>query len=814
MRARTLNLLAGSSLLLVASVTTAQTESAAGAAAADDQGFGLEEIIVTARRRSESLQDVPQTVDAVTADDIAKLNFQQFTDVTALVPGLTMTSGSTGYTTAATIRGASFQVESGASPTVEFYLNDAPIQSVFLFQSMFDVGQIEVLRGPQGTLRGRAAPSGSITVTTREPDVSEFGGYVSAQGSDENSMQGQAAVNIPLIADKLALRVAGLYDDNDYDHVKSIRVNDDPFQRTKGGRASLRWEASDAITASVMYQYLERDLHSFDSYQSFHLVEPTAPVVNTATNPVIRPSDRLSILDKARDSTQKFDIATAQLDWRLGGQKLSYVGTYTKFELFPVGAPTDVGGVVTGTDIYNSQQSSAHSKAHELRLASEERVFGVFDYTVGAFYQDFTSPTDLTNKTLLAIPTPGVPYSLTLAPPIPQIPQNVVDTVIARRSGTEEKSVFAGVTYHLTDNTEFSAGARYIEFKTNSSLVVNGATLSDIAATEKPTIWNVAGSHRFSDDFMVYANIGTSWRDGPTVVGVFRPTTPNISRFTNLDSEDSTSYELGFKADFLENRLRVNLSAFHQDFKDFLYRGPSVWYVNLGRTGAVPAQFNFVANVDAKVDGAELDVAFQATEKLNLGLTFAYAKGEMEDGTVACNDFNRDGAPDLKPPSAPSVADILTAVGTANPLAEAVASCNVNDRLSFAPDWSSTLQAEYVQPLSAALDVFGRGLYTYYTDNEQDPNNAYDNVDAYGLLNLYAGIRSNDGAWEVSLFARNVLDTDEVLNSNASAAATPYTNFTNGVGTSLAGPYVTSPSTMFTPMREFGLSVRYSFGSR
>lgn len=796
MRTRTLDMLAGAGFAVMASTAIAQAQSTPGAASAASDAtasFGLEEVIVTARRRSESLQDVPQTVDAVTADDIEKLNLQQFTDVQAIVPGLTMSAGSTGYTTAATIRGASFQVESSASPTVEFYLNDGPIQSIFLFQSMFDVGQIEVLRGPQGTLRGRASPSGSITVTTHQPDVSEFGGYVSALGTDEDSVQAQGAINIPLIRDSLALRVAGIFDENDYDHVKSIHNDTDPSQKTKGGRATLRWDASDALTATVMYQYMERDLHSFDAYQSFYLAEPTAPVVDTAANPRIDASDRLGITDGGRDFAQEMDIVTAQLDWRFAGQKLSYVGTYTQLDIVP-SAPQDLGNVVPDFEYFPEQHSTAESKAHELRLASEERLFDRLDYTVGAFYQDFTSPTDLINKTLVGIQTG--PYTL--------FPATVVGTPIARRSNTEETSVFANLTYHLGERTELSGGARYIIFKTDSSLVVSGNQLSDISAEEKPTVWNFAASHRFTDDFMVYGNVGTSWRDGPTVVGVFRPPTPRLTQFTNLDSEDSTSYELGFKADFLDQRLRLNLSAFHQDFKDFIYRGPSVWYVNLGRTGAVPAQFNFVANVDAKVDGAELDVAFQATENFNIGATLAYAKGEMEDGVIACNDFNSDGIPDRNPP-APSVAQITAAAG-----GEAVGACAVNDRLSFAPDWSGTLQAEYTLPVTATMDVFGRGLYTYYTDNVQDPNNSYDNVDAYGLLNLYAGIRSNDGVWEVSLFARNLTDTEEVLNRGNSAAATPYTT-TTGVGTSLAGPYMTAS---FTPPREIGLNVRYAFGSR
>jgi iron complex outermembrane receptor protein len=108
------------------------------------------------------------------------------------------------------------------------------------------------------------------------------------------------------------------------------------------------------------------------------------------------------------------------------------------------------------------------------------------------------------------------------------------------------------------------------------------------------------------------------------------------------------------------------------------------------------------------------------------------------------------------------------------------------------------------------MDVFARGLYTFYKSNEQDPNNIYDNVDAYGLLNLYTGVRSNDGAWEVSLFARNLTETEEVTNRGSSAAATSYTTPTR-VGASMASPYQT---VSFTPPREFGIQLRYAFGSR
>ena len=172
---KAMNGLAGSGMLVLVSVAGAQTASNQVVSSEPMSMPALQEVIVTARRREESLQDVPQTVDAVSGDTLAKLSFKRFEDLQGVIPGLTLTSGNDGFTTAATLRGAAYHVQTGATPTVEFYLNDTLSGSNVLFQSTFDLGQVEVLRGPQGTLRGRASPSGSITVTTHKPDLDEMG---------------------------------------------------------------------------------------------------------------------------------------------------------------------------------------------------------------------------------------------------------------------------------------------------------------------------------------------------------------------------------------------------------------------------------------------------------------------------------------------------------------------------------------------------------------------------------------------------------------------------------------------------------------
>jgi outer membrane receptor protein involved in Fe transport len=128
------------------------------------------EIIVTARRKEENLEDVPQTVAVVTGDSLEKLNIHTLTELDKVVSGLQISGQQ------ASMRGVTFIQSSVSGDTVAAYINDAPIRGNLIFTSNFDVGQIEVLRGPQGTLRGIAAPSGAITMTTRRADLEDFGG--------------------------------------------------------------------------------------------------------------------------------------------------------------------------------------------------------------------------------------------------------------------------------------------------------------------------------------------------------------------------------------------------------------------------------------------------------------------------------------------------------------------------------------------------------------------------------------------------------------------------------------------------------------
>ena len=187
---------------------------------AQDSEAAVEEVIVTAQRREQRIQDVPMTVSAVSGAALEEFNIFTMTDVQTLTPGLVL-DGSDGRVARASLRGVTYDPDAAAlAGTVGFYFNELPIDAAYAFRSLYDVGQIEVLRGPQGTLRGQPSPAGAVTITSRSPNYSEYGGSLSQSLSDASLINTQAVINIPIIQDKLAIRLAGVYDSTDGNQVR------------------------------------------------------------------------------------------------------------------------------------------------------------------------------------------------------------------------------------------------------------------------------------------------------------------------------------------------------------------------------------------------------------------------------------------------------------------------------------------------------------------------------------------------------------------------------------------------------------------
>jgi len=821
-------MLAGVSVLtLGASAVQAQTRAAPPTAEPAMVG----EVIVTARRQSENLQNVPTTVSAVSGDSLKKLAITQFQDVAALVPGLSLGTGSvtSGRSPAPSIRGVSFDASTQASPTVDIYQNDVPIDGGTAFQAVYDVQAIEVLRGPQGTLRGRTAPSGAITLTTRRADTHDFGGYVSALASDHGGRNLQGALNAPLIDGVLGVRLAGVVDENKGDFVTSINSRMLPLKSTRSGRISVYFTPTENFDATLSYQKLNSHKRSFTQVAGNGALGGVSSAAPAGYNgPVITASQRLDVDDAPRFNYTDNDFLSAQLNWEVLGHRLSYVGGYTKGDSTTLGA-LDYGNVLLGRSYVQNLTTKTSQTTHEVRLSSA-KTDSVVDYTVGYFYSKTPSNTGGTQPASFlagAFGSPGAPANPRLLDARFMLP-----TLITVDNNATENSVFANVRVHLGEKTELSGGVRHIVSKVdNVQTVFLGAGMISraigfpcsaagfastygggfcdipIAAgtapvqnssqknTQKPTVYNLSVSHRFSDQVLSYGTFATSWRRGANNFALANSENdPVIASLIFLPDETSKSFETGVKTNWLDRRLRLNLAVFYQKYDGLLFQLASIPYLQANGASVIVSNSTFNVGADSIVKGFDLDGAFQVTPNWSISGGISYADGKVDNDTVPCRDANFDGTPDA---GTPTLADFRSRNIH-------VATCKSSQSVSREPLWNGTLQSEYWRPVGGA-EAYVRGLLSYSPENKR--RNLGYTVPDYGLLNVFAGVRSPDGAWDVNLFARNLTKTN-VQTSRDPDYTTPAGGVTSFFGES--GYRWVS----YTPPREVGVSVRYAFGVR
>lgn len=797
---------------LALSVPAYAQSSGADESASDSDAM----IIVTARRREEALQDIPLTVNTVSSEEIGKLNLQEFTEVQNLVPGLLLRNNDNGVGANAQIRGIQFDINASVDPTVEFYLNDAPVPAGVVLQQMFDIGQIEVLRGPQGTLRGRSSPSGSITVTTRKPNLQEAGGNVSFSLNDIGNRNMNAAFGLPIIKGIAGIRFAGVYDQGEVNRVKSINDSDNPSSTVWGGRVTLLVKPANWLRLEGSYQRLSRKASFYLQHASASLFDPSA-----AASPMLMlPEDRLSIAETQDTNDQLFQHYNWRAEARFAGQALIYQGSHTTQKLRAV-SNLDTANFVQGFDTTQTTSTDGKSTSHEVRLQNEDRVLGLFDYAIGYFHQRGGADTQLVRQDALVLPVIfGGGFVGT------------ADTnIIPGTPFTTEESFFGNVTLHIGDATQISAGLRHIHVTEPASDLTldfgSGPVVlpASGAVNDKKVIYTASIQHNFTPDLMVYASTGTSRRPGPTIVGNFSPIQSALERqFTEIASEDSTSYEVGLKSAWLDGRLVFNITGYHQKFKNYPYKLSSPVYFtsfSFDRNSFtfVPTVGNsaqFAAAVPVTVNGIELELAYKVSDNFKFNLVASYADGKIKNGLIPCNDLNGDGVPDVLT-SAPTVGDLQAAYGS-----DYMGACNVTQRAAFQSPFSASAQAEYTRPISDKMNFFARGQLTYFGHSRNDPTNSFDDVGAYGLFNLFAGLRDPGGAWEINLFAKNLFNTTKTLSYDS--AVTSYQRliwagtFTNGRPdfSGAAGESYTSPYSRIrtTSPREFGVNLRFAIGSR
>ena len=777
----------------------------------------LEEVVVTATKKDEMVQDVASTVNVITADKLRDLNVFDFKDVETLTPGLSLTNA-TARTNTIGLRGVSFDPESRTSAAVVTYINGVAVRPDVAFQQIYDVSRIEVLRGPQGTLQGETSPAGSIQIYTNRANLDAYEGDIIHTFSDDEGVNSQVALSIPVIEGVLGVRFAGVYDKAETG-VKTVS-GDVGTKDAKSGRFTVSWLPTDELDINLMYQYLESRSDNYDIVQG---VDSTGQ-----GNPTLSYSNRNSLQEGKSVYALDYEFTNLEVNYEIADHLITSVSGYLESE-DTTAFDLDSGNIVN--DFIEAQTGGTELRnfTQELRITNTEGDF--WEYTAGLYYSKTDSDTIATTaRDTYARPADGGPVDLTsrvgLGPAGTGLPGAEGNVSALIPVGGERYGVFMDHKFYLTDATSLVVGARWQKTRDASQVdsVVGprglsgyapapdtvapwfpfnqtpGTPLASLIPEEEQLTKSIAWtggvklSHDLDDNVMVYGSYDRSFRPGGFII------TPDADQLTSselkFDEETSNAYELGFKSQWQNGRYQVNGAVFYQDFSDYITRSTNVGVDSTSSPGEGGVSNATLAggltfNGDSIVRGAEVEFTGLLTENWISFLGLSYTDSKFDGAEVPCNQ----GA------------------GTVIPGGQSFTTCQSNGRSGAEPNWSISASSEYTHPLETT-ELFVRGLYKF-TDNRADDVSGYE-VPGYGLFDLYTGVRSDDGAWEISLWSKNLFDKEArtALGQSQIANATTFLAPAPGVvvpnGRTVVGDYrVVS----VVPERTVGITAKFRFGA-
>tara|TARA_B110000503_G_scaffold50909_1_gene82386 strand:- start:104760 stop:107075 length:2316 start_codon:yes stop_codon:yes gene_type:complete len=741
----------------------------------------LEEVVVTAQKRSENVQDIAATVNVISGKDIEKYQAFDFSSIQQQTAGLTLASPNARNNIIA-MRGVSVDPESGTATAVDTYWNDAIVRPDVAFTQMYDLERIEILRGPQGTLQGRTSPAGAINIITKRADVDEAKGYIQLSAADNDGLNAQVAYGAPLIEGTLAVRVAADYDRSNGPNIQNLTTGfDDQEYETKSGRLSAAWNVTDTFNTQLIYQYLDQDLDD---------PKAMSGVDQQGGRPTLVPTD-LKALALTNDTAElDFNVANLIMDWEVLDHEVTGIVGYTDSSKKAYTAADRADSLryfvpATTAPTYQNSQTDVTSYSYELRLASQDNDF--WDYLVGVYYQDQNTDTTFYANSVLLTQLPGVGFKTKSVLPV----------------NANNFAIFTFNTLQLTQDIQLEAGLRWTKYDGYAQATVNygGANdpgplpskevVNDLFASRFPIVGisnpntnanAVTGSlklrYEWRDEVSLYAAYNRGYRPGGTSI-VPSPNIeflPDPDAFLTYDEETSDAIELGAKSTLWDDRATLNVALYYQKFDGYLGFTRGVQVVNdAGEPVDLPG--GIVYNGDANIWGIEVEGKVLLSERWDAGGALSYNKGEWDGATQPCNDR----------------------VGN-----EVIGSCDIDGQpIGGEPEWSLSLNSEYFYPLKST-ELYFRGLFKYTddrlnTDASAGIGNVRSEFNSYQTLDLFTGLRSNDFAWDVSLWVKNVTDEDEVI----------YQQGPDQYDIALSGGSYTQ--TNILRERTFGMTARYNF---
>jgi len=666
----------------------------------------LEEVVVTAQKRAESLQDVPLAVSTLSGEDLTNFGVSGTQALQMTTPGLVFSN--TGASAQPYLRGVGTRLAlNGLESSIATYIDDRyvsrPAAAMFEFA---DVERVEVLKGPQGTLYGRNATGGAIRVISKGVS-DELEGSVKASVGNFGAYGLSGTVSVP-ITDDFGARFTALTKQRDgyADNLSPLGASEWDDQDYQAYRAKFRWDTTENVTAHLSLDYAERNDNAGND-----IVDLSPPGLNVgiAQGGISgKDIDEVATALKGNDESEefsaqlRFDVAFDQVDF-------SSITTYMDLEQFRI---TDADGTSTQTLDVPAIYEEAQDFSQEFQLVSNSSES--WDWILGAYY--FSSDVDY-DLTLDA----GRDFHLS------QGFQNVETTAWA---------VFGQTTWHIDEAWALTLGARWnSEKKEVETLASTNApvTITSGLPFEDDEKWDeftpkVTLEYNL-EEAMVYLTYARGFKSG----GYNYPAAGSEA----LDPEILDMVELGLKGDFLDNSLRLNASLYYYDYTDL-----QVTRAASGGGGLVTTE----NAADAEILGFDADITWLATDHLTITAGINLLETEYKDYDANAKVFNAVLTGD---PSVPGMSDVeYDASGKS---------------MLRSPDWSGFVSAEYeFEAGDASVPVVVTYSYKdeYEFDFVADPLSERLIQDSYGLLSARISYVTPSADWIVAAWGNNLTDEE------------------------------------------------------
>jgi iron complex outermembrane receptor protein len=684
-------------------IVSAAFSMSAIATEATTQPATLDEIIVTATKRQESIEMIPVSVSAVSGELLDRRMLQDFQDYLPTIPnieGITPVPGQTRVI----IRGIN---SGGLSASTGVYVDEAPYGSSSGLANggltapdldPWDMQRLEVLRGPQGTLYGASTLGGLVKFVTNAPELGRFdakaeiAGETLRHGGDGESVK--AMVNLP-IGDTLALRISGYHrDDPGYIEDVFRHVDDSNKSLTTGGRAALLWEPAEdfRVTLGVLAQNGDLEAGSGVDVRMdapFHIAQP----FQYTSGPYAEARELPEFLDS------NVRLYNATVNWGLGWADLT---SSTSYDTYHGTSVIDESGTALGDGQYFFFTLDQEKVTQEIRLASSGS--NNLDWLVGGFFTNEKGWNDADIGIL-----PGYFGTTNYAP---------TTGAYSLDSTYKEYAGFGTLTYRFSPTVDLSVGARYAHNKqtgggvtstsTDLSLIYPGAppylSFSDYTGSSSQGVWtySVAPSWRVTPDTMVYGRVATGYRPGGP--NIQQPGLPFPAATT---ADRTTDYEIGVKGSYFEHTVTVDASAFWVNWSDIQlleYSGGFSGGVNGGQ---------------ARSEGYEWSIGWTPAKGLKVGFNGAYDNAYLVSAAPAAG--GSAGSP-----------------------------------LPYIPRWETSTTADYSWTVADAIRPFTGVTWNYmgtrYSDLTVQAQQL--KLPSYNTVDLRAGVDLK--RWSVELYAKNV----------------------------------------------------------